>query len=277
MTWQKYRLCFRLLSPLHIGYRKVGNLMQTRGYVPGRTLWAALTARLTRDLHGRADYQHYVVIGQAVNESFRLGYLYPALPIDAAKDVKSADDLMIHYPWEDRFDYRFLSSYASTALNYDQQAAAEGLLHETEFIRPWARPLPDDNKLLQVYLVGDLYVRNSLDSKLTGWRTALGQLQLGGERGYGWGRLHLKSPPNQGISEEPTVKVEKDTPVLAHVQAKGGEAIVGLVEPLVGWERDNTEKSAKNWRLSPTTICYTPGAVVKKKTTFTIGHYGIWL
>ena len=48
MAWQKYDLAFQLLAPLHIGYRKVGNLMQSRGYVPGKNLWAALTARLTR-------------------------------------------------------------------------------------------------------------------------------------------------------------------------------------------------------------------------------------
>lgn len=277
MTWQKYTLCFRLLSPLHIGYRKVGNLMQTRGYVSGKAMWAALTARLTRDSGYGTDGSSYRDMGQAVNKSFRFSYLYPALPKDATQVVKSVDDLIIHYPWEDSlFDYRFLSSYASTALDYDHQAAAEGLLHEVEFIRPQTRPLADNAKPLQVYLMGELYVRNNLDSKLVNWHAALSRIQLGGERGYGWGRLHLESLLDQEAIEELTIKVEKDKPVLAHVQAEGVN-IVGPVEPLVGWERDNDENSAKNWRLSwPVLICYAPGAVVKSKTTFTIGHYGIW-
>lgn len=276
MTWQKYPLCFRLLSPLHIGYRKIGNLMQTRGYVPGKSLWAALTARLTRDSGNGTDVQCYITIGQAVKESFRFCYLYPALPKDATKDVKSADDLTIHYPWKGSlFDYRFLSSYASTALNYDQQAAAEGLLHEVEFIRPWACPLPDDDQPLPVYLVGCLYVQDHLSQELAGWRTALSRVQLGGERGYGWGRVHLESLPDQGGPVNPTVKVEKNKPVLAHVRAEG-VSLVGPVEPLVGWERDSDENSVRNWRLSSATICYVPGAVVTTESTFVIGHYGIW-
>lgn len=190
MAWQKYTLCFRLLSPLHIGYRKVGNMMQTRGYVPGKNLWAALTERLTRDFDDGATSQRYVTIGKAVNKGFRFGYLYLALPRDLRKDVQSVGDLSIHYPWEDSlFDFRFLSSYAGTALNHDRMSAADGLLHEAEFIRPWARPLLRDNQPLSVYLVGYLYVQDSLTGELAGWRMALDRMQLGGERGYGWGRL----------------------------------------------------------------------------------------
>ncbi|MCL5960768.1 MAG: hypothetical protein M1358_15950 [Chloroflexi bacterium] len=275
MAWEKYMLCFRLLSPLHIGYRKVGNLMQTRGYVPGKNLWAALTARLTMDSNNDADGRRYVAIGQAINEYFRFGYLYPALPKDATQDVKTNDDPTIHYPWEDLFDYRFFSSYASTALNHDQQVAAEGLLHEAEFIRPWARPQDTDDRPHPVYLVGSLYVQDNLSQELAGWRTALGRVQLGGERGYGWGRLRVAPLPDRGICEKPMVKVEKNERVLAHVQIEGA-SIVGSVEPLVGWERNNEENSEKNWRLSAATICYSPGARVTEESTFVIGHYGIW-
>lgn len=276
MAWQKYTLCFRLLAPLHIGRRKVSNLMQTRGYVPGKNLWAALTARLTRDSGNGADSQRYTRIGKGVQESFRFGYLYPALPNTGVSVVQSADDLTIHHPWADElFDYRFLSSYASTALNYDQQAAAEGLLHEAEFIRPWARPLRGDDQPLPVYLVGSLYVQDSLSQELTGWRTALGRMQLGGERGYGWGRVRLEPLPDQGVFEEPTIKVVKKESIPAHVLAQGAN-VIGPVEPLVGWERDNEENSVKNWRLSLATICFAPGAVVKEDTSFAIGRYGIW-
>lgn len=276
MGWQKYTLCFRLLSPLHIGHRKVGNLMQTRSYVMGKNVWAALTARLTRDYGNEVDSKRYITIGEAVNEAFRFGYIYPALPGEVKKEVKSVDDLRIHYPWEDSlFDYRFLDSYASGALNYDQQAAAEGLLHEVEFIRPWARPLPDDDQTFPVYLAGDLYVENSLSKKLNDWRSVLCRIQFGAERGYGWGRVRLECSLEQGISEEPEVKLKENEPVRAHVQNQNVK-ITGPVEPLVGWERNNTQNSKTNWRLSSASICYTPGSVVKTGSTFVIGHYGIW-
>ena len=30
MTWEVYRVAFRLLSPMHIGWHKLGNMQQTR-------------------------------------------------------------------------------------------------------------------------------------------------------------------------------------------------------------------------------------------------------
>lgn len=280
MAWQKYDVIFRLLSPLHIGYRRLGNLQQTRCYVPGKNLWAALTARLTRDSDDGTDGRRYQAIGEAIKDNFRFGYLYPTLPKDTNQGVHSVKDLERaeeFYPWEYKlFDYRFLSSYASTALNHDQQTAAEGLLHETEFIRPWAQPLSENDQAPPVYLVGPLYVRDNLNEELTGWHVALGRIQLGGERGYGWGRLCLDSLSAQGCCEEPTVVVTEGDPILAHVSVEKGDHIVGPVEPLVGWERDNTENSAKNWRLSSPMICYAPGAEVVVDSTFVIGHYGTW-
>lgn len=279
MAWQKYELVFRLQSPLHIGYRKVGNLMQTRGYVPGKNLWAALTARLTRDYDNGAEGQRYVDIGQEVNQSFRFGYLYPALSKDPLREVQSVDDLAIHYPWEDKlFDYRFLSSYASTALNHDRQAAEEGLLHEAEFVRPWARPLPGDDQPPPVYLAGCLYAQDKLGEKLTGWPLALARVQLGGEQGYGWGRLGLVlcNKQDEPFTTEPRVGTH-DGHITAHLKAENAANVQGPIEPLVGWERDNDKKSRTRWRLTPEVkVCYAPGAVVTGENTFVIGHYGIW-
>jgi hypothetical protein len=49
MDWRCFRVIFQLSSSMHIGYGRAGNLHQTRPYVTGRTLWGALTMRLTRD------------------------------------------------------------------------------------------------------------------------------------------------------------------------------------------------------------------------------------
>src|SRR5213082_2804295 len=72
MTWTAYRIVFRLLSPMHIGWRKVGNLQQTRPYVLGRSLWGALTARLTR-ISGSNDYSE---IGEQVDQQLAFTYFY---------------------------------------------------------------------------------------------------------------------------------------------------------------------------------------------------------
>src|SRR3990172_6355082 len=79
MSWNVYDIAFRLISPLHIGYRKVSNLQQTRGYVPSKTLWAALTARLTGDTIYRAQRKDYEHVGEKINRHIRFSYFYPSL------------------------------------------------------------------------------------------------------------------------------------------------------------------------------------------------------
>jgi hypothetical protein len=55
MNWIGYRVVFRLRSPLHIGWRKAGNVQVTRPYLTGRSFWGALTERLVRDTAAQRD------------------------------------------------------------------------------------------------------------------------------------------------------------------------------------------------------------------------------
>ena len=264
MAWKKYQLVFKLLSPLHIGYRKVGNLHQTRKYVPGKVLWGALTARLTR-LSGKGDSSKgYIDIGKAVANHFRFSYLWPSLD----------EGETFFYPWDhkEEFDYFLLNSYASTALNYDFQSSEEGTLHETEYIAPKTR----ENQ--QVYLKGDLWVEETdLPQDLKKWKEALQKIQLGSERNYGWGRVELISSLQDGIDESPEIIIEKKEYLPAHAFAiledKNVDGIVGQVEPLLGWERDNSN-SNRVWKLSNPVICYTPGSIVKIDSAFEVDAFG---
>ena len=280
MAWKQHALCFRLLSPLHIGGRQAGNLRQTRGYVPGNVLWAALTARLTRDSGNGACGGQYLEMGRSVKEHFRFSYLYPALPLDSTKAVVSPDDLETFYPWEPDggFDYRFLDCHAGSALDYSRRTAAGGQLREVEFIRPWTRPLTGEDGATPVHLAGVAYVREGLPGPLAGWGRALDRIQLGGERGYGWGRVRLAWAPKEGPSEDPVVRVSAGDPILAHVRVDAASVDVsGAVEPLVGWARDNRENRSTRWRLSKAVICYAPGAIVQSARLFRIGENGLWL
>lgn len=276
MSWQKYDLVFRLLAPMHIGWRKTSNLQQTRGYVTGKIFWAALTARLTREADPGANGKAYQEIGELVQTHFRFTYLYPATK-------QNNGDFKPHYPWEDDFDYLFLDSYTSAALNYDNQSAEDGLLHETEFIAPRTRT---DQP---VYLTGSLYVKADLTDKcVKSWPNALNKLQFGGERGYGWGHVQLVGDPDQlvgkPIAGEPQGKLVEETKgdskvyrITAHLIAEKAANITGLIEPLIGWERNNTNNdNNKRWKLSKAKICYAPGATVAQPETFTITTNGLW-
>jgi len=286
MAWRIHQVVFRLRSPLHIGWGKVGNLQRTRPYVTGRVLWGALTMRLTRDAaNGRGsatDSQEYLRVGEEVHRSLAYTYFYPA--------TKSGADYRIAWPWPDegQFRRRFLSSYSGTALSYPQQSAATGMLHEVEFITP--RTLDTGEP---VFLIGYLFERD--DSKLKEkWKAACSRLQLGGERGYGWGNVELiEARPSESrdlfdgkarfdeTGGQPAISLPatESSPghLLAHALTMNLPAC-GEVEPLVGreWRSYNTIHRHAGQHVEYNRVCYTPGGRVNQQLDFAVEKCGVW-
>ncbi|WP_448560972.1 hypothetical protein [Trichothermofontia sp.] len=280
MTWTAYRVVFKLKSPLHIGCGKVGNVQRTRPYVTGRSFWGALTMRLTRDAaSGSAtDSKLYEEVGKQVHNRLAYTYFYPA--------TKANSDYQIHFHWKDESQFRrqFLSSYASTALVYPQQAADEGLLHEVEFLSP--RTL-DAGK--QVYLIGYVFAK---DHCQLNWQEACCKLQMGGERGYGWG--DVKCVDAQEITDAQlfdsnchwsehngTIQIQltESIRLLAHAVAQNMVAhnlsAQGEIEPLVGREWRESNRAGQHVENFGD-ICWVPGSIVQQSTAFTIGRFGLW-
>ena len=284
MIWTVYRVVLRLRSPMHIGQGKVGNIQRTRGYVTGRVLWGALTERLTRDReqgNGPAtDSKVYTGVGQEVHSHLAFTYFYP---------TTDPNDTVYLRPWDDGFRSRFLSTYASTALAYPQQSADEGTLHEVEFLSP--RTL---NTGEPVYLVGYIFARDGAPK----WQSALKRLQMGGERGYGWGWVEPVDDPQPWDGQPlfdwyalepdtwpPVLRAEKEALLLAHALAadfddngklrRAVDGVSGPVEPLVGRETHPDDGRFGVW-VSPARICYTPGSIVDANTRMQVGPYGIW-
>lgn len=280
MSWQIHQVVFRLRAPVHIGWGKFGNLQRTRPYVTGRVFWGALTARLARESAGNSvpDHKDYQRIGNDVHRLLAYTYFYPAV---AVKDSYS-----VIWPWEEPalFRARFLSSYSSTALSYPQQAAAEGMLHEVEYIVPYTQDRGD-----AVFLSGYVFERD--DCRLA-WQAACERLQVGGERGYGWGHVALvycqKVDENHqifggriqidtaGVRPVISFKDESDRVLLSHTIATNLQA-QGEVEPLVGREwRPTSNKRYIGQYVSLSGICFAPGSKLVTDARFVIGDFGIW-
>ena len=288
MAWTHYKLKFRLLSPLHIGYRKVGNLMQTRNYVPGKNMWAALTARLTRDYPDKEWNKGYMKVGCCGQKQFRFGYLWPSLN---GRDP--------YYFWDniENFDYLLLDSYASAALDYSAYSTEEGSLHETEFIAPVAR---NENP---VFLLGDLWTKDDgMESKIDdeSWKRSIENLQLGGERTYGWGRIAICSEGWRGNSSrqgktttghiwreeggEIAITISKDKMITAHALAARNESLAsvangaptkdvsGSIEPMVGWEWS----ASAGQRVNYSGVYFMPGGKATKEARFIVDPFGRW-
>lgn len=283
MTWTAYRIVFRLKSPLYVGHLKIGNLQRTRHYVPGKTLWGALTARLTRDsprLGG--DYEK---VGHDASEQLAFSYFFPALDLNNPLYPNYTDDGLQYGPNDsrkrmtsDEFSWRLLSSYASTAVDA-RRTAAEGSLHEVEFLSPF-----DRKTQRSVYLVGYIFERWGCRLR---WQEVLDRLQFGGERGYGWGRVSLYElgDPTEGEfnlfnrwvvdlrQQKAVITVPKDEPLLAHTCCDNLPAH-GQIEPWLGRETLNPEQYGA--KLSQAKVCWVPGSRVADESRLTIGRYGLW-
>jgi hypothetical protein len=283
MSWTPYHVVLRLESQMHVGWGKVGNLQRTRPYLPGRALWGALTERLTRDVYvDRYNARDYQEIGERVNQTLAMTYFYVALRGETGGYVPQ-------WPWEaaaTRFAQRLLGSYPSTALVYPQQGAAEGTLHEIEYIAP--RTL--DRAASPVYLRGYLFAHTDAPA---GWQTALGRLQIGGERGYGWGWVTpVAVQPLPGArgslfdlqdviyhldGARPQIELPARARLLAHASADDPRAVVrGPLEPLVGREWATNQEGTAGQQVVFNAVCFAPGACVDAAAPFEIGSYGMW-
>lgn len=259
MVWTFHKVVFKLQSPMHIGWRKLGNLQQTRPYVTGRVLWGALTYQLVKAKSGN-DFE---AMKTKVDKELRFTYFYPS---DSEKEVGI-------WPWEkrDKFSWLFLDSYASTALKMN--VADQGTLHETEYIAPKTREGE------QVYLIGYIIEKETCDLN---WRDVLDKIQLGGERNYGWGRVSLtdivisedcfgKKIDDSNIN--PVITIEKEGNLLAHTKANDLNCN-GTIEPFIGRETININKYG--FEVSKADICWTPGSKLCERKGFEILKQGVW-
>ena len=288
MTWTGYQVILRLHTPMHIGRGKISYLQRTYPYVTGRVLRGALVSRvgrITPNLRITDPHDPYRCVSKTFSQYLTFTYFYPALKCKG-KDWK------VCFLWdnESAFRRRFLSSYAGTALAYPQQSAAEGLLREIEFLSPHTLDTGDP-----VYLMGYIFVDEArLKCEKYNWKAAFHRLQLGGERGYGWGEARLidirQLADNDSLfgcekislnlDNRPIVCLEKDAPVLAHTTAQDG-ALAGTVEPIVGreWRAEGNKKGKRKHigqHLAFNDIRFVPGSTVVCKSRFTIEKGGYW-
>jgi len=301
MNWHLYSLTFRLKSPLHIGFHKVMHLFRTRAYVPAKSFWGALTAKLTRSLKS----SNYKEVGEFLKNSMRLGYFYIfdgsklLVPGYTDEGLKFGDLLQIE------FEKRFINTLASTSIDPYSFTAEEGMLHEVEFISPYE--IHKDNESQKpVFLKGLLWISEKSKEKLVVqisrddfsiindqtevmFSDLAEMLQIGGERKYGFGQLkleELKEVNDQNLAhlgfkgiwketeDEIKLELKKGDFIWSHVKYSPGLKIKGSVEPVVG--RDWSEKGAGR-TLESYGLCWAPGSILIENKTFKITEdFGLW-
>lgn len=284
MAWQMYQVTYELRSPLHIGYHKVGNVQRTRYYIPARNLWGAVTEALTRrgfatEVRQTARPDDYRDVGDWVKEHCAFGYWF----IEESGSMLSPryeDGELKYGPYRVAdLERRYLGAHVTTALAPSTTSAEEGSLHEVEFIAAYA----SDGTRTRIggYLFLDEEGQKHLGDEQA-WRAWLGNLQVGGERRYGFGQLRLAasgftvtSPGDWNLNAgRPQIRILKDNPLPAHAPVNGVRAR-GSVEPLVGRETRGGS-DAFGGTLTAAEICWAPGSLVEEDISFEIAPSGVW-
>lgn len=294
MNWQWYELRYRALSPLHVGFHKLGMVQRTRSYVPGRALWGAITSHLARTVAGKA-LPLYQQIGQAVHAHLRFTYLFPW--VDEAQGVlvprfhvAEDSETQLFYGTQENslpareFERRFIYALGQTAVAPESQTALDASLHESEFLAHLVK-LREGEPFRPVYFCGYLGVAPDFSYREQLW-PAIRDIAVGGDRSYGYGRLRLEvNYPRElqggeslfgwqaGDLSGERVTWTPNWPVPAHVKCVSSLAMAGDIEPLVGREIGDTGFGQVHSLMQP---CWVPGSVPTGPHVFTIGHYGIW-
>lgn len=301
MDWKAYRLVYRAMAPIHLGWHTLGYIKLTRYYIPGKNMWGAMTANLTRTYgaEGTGDYEKF---GDLLRKNILSSYFYPAINMNKPllPHFKKCGLFYGAYAKEN-FEKLFVSSFGQTAILPQSNTAEDESLHESEYIAP---AIDEEGKCNQVYFVGYLFIRDgaslddgkniALEDEGISIKTAIQELFVGGDMKYGWGRLKLANDPKSeghqtkvfGYELIPKgnglcIKIPKDRPLPAHLDIESEIKVKGDIEPLVGRERgtvrdkDGKQISGPGQRISKAKACWVPGSVVAKEKILKVGEFGI--
>lgn len=307
--WECYELRFKAKSPVHVGYgSKLGVINRTRYYIPGKTMWGAVTAILTREIMAitKENYKSklYKDIGKFIQENMIFSYFYPS----NGENVFYPNYTEIGFGFggnekrflinKERFERDFVSSYISTSVDKTSKTAEDESLHEFEVIT-----LKSPNKSLE--FIGYLFIKeevkdNKMDlfikeikkdeitlkkgDKSLNLFESIKKLQVGGERNYGLGWFELQ---DHSICKSNKVNLHcsgvyvdlndlsinlDGSVALAHVKLNSElKEVKGDLEPITGreWDRNGPGKKCDNAK-----ICLTPGTRFKSKVK--ISDFGVW-
>jgi hypothetical protein len=280
MSWQCFQLTFELFSPLHIGFHKVGSVQRTRHYIPARNLLASSAETFVRSGLLHHSYQDAL---RWVQEHLTFSYFF----VDEGQElVPTYTNEGLKYGDLSRecFEHRYISARVTTAIEASTGSAEDGSLHEVEFISPHtldARQNPTTTRMSGYMFVTD-EAWETMGNE-TALKTRLTELQVGGERRYGFGRLRLAGcKPSTGIcgiplthgTPRPQVQLADNSRFLAHVPS-GGVRARGMIEPLVG-RVTQADSRTYGRTLTRSGICWAPGSICEEAGVFEFAEEGVW-
>ncbi len=188
MKW--YKIVFKQVQPIHIGMGSYGVINETRIFIPGWTMWGALTK--TYNLQNGGD------LSANQNLFENISCFYPCFDPEG-KDVlwpnfENGEFYLGDYS-ERKFRAKFVDTFVSTAVIPDGRAAKEESLHEINFILRGvdANSCKDSDKKKenQFYWVGVIEFKDEYYDRVKDFLTEGLEIFVGGDVKYGFGLMSL--------------------------------------------------------------------------------------
>jgi len=205
MKW--YRLVFKQEQPIHIGALKWGVINETEIFIPGWTMWGALTSQFLKYKFAKSQARETNKGGEkwllrledGDIERFKRFFecitnFYPALRRREEEDSSRLfKPFFPHYKEgvfhigdysEERFRFEFVDTFVSTAVEPLSRMAKDESLHEFEYIMP-------QSSGIQLYWLGLVGFEEEQLQEVESFLKELLEIYVGGDSRYGFGRLTL--------------------------------------------------------------------------------------
>ncbi|NPA63210.1 MAG: hypothetical protein GXN95_06640 [Methanococci archaeon] len=215
MDW--YKIVLEQKQPIHIGYKKYGVLAETRIFIPGQTMWGALTKsyNLTKEENLNENQKLFEQItcfypsfdGENILEpNFKNGEFH-------LKDLS-----------EKEFRLLFVDSFTSTAILPETRTVKDESLHEIEFILPKPKKELENTKLWEkitklgynnenLKWIGLINIDEKLKDELKNLK-----IFIGGDSRYGFGLMKIKEIKKKekelekwGLNSDRTLNLKEKT------------------------------------------------------------------
>ncbi len=302
MIWQRLVIAFELLSPLHIGFlpNRPGTVVsRTRCYVPGKNIWGAAVSAITPRLyHENLTGQAFRQVGSDIYDGIVFSYFYLSDGENIFTPEYSDGGLTWGGKSDRDFRSQFFGAYVSTELIKDSGKAAQGTLHEIEFIRN--RTGKPSSQSQPVILVGTIWIRENtvladkdLDirdgSVFVNGQDIFDELVIGGERNYGFGRVRRVLAVNATLDskikelwpqDNPQTEIPlTKRPLLAHFRYQPDIPFKGDIEILAGREYQAEGATAfvgAGVHISQNGYYFTPGTRLDIGDKLILGSIDSW-
>ena len=191
MEW--YKLVFKQNQPIHVGSAKWGVVNETDIFIPGSTMWGALTNLYLQDKKSEINTNGENKLKEIGKYFETISNFFPSFdgktplqPTYQKGEFGYFCKYKEEFISEDEFRFRFVDTLVQTAIEPITREAKDESLHEIDYILPKPKQKLENFKD-SLYWVGVIQINNGLENFLKGIKNIF----VGADVRYGYGELEL--------------------------------------------------------------------------------------